>query len=31
MPQDSPREADTVRLHPDGTIGRGRPAPPAPP
>jgi vancomycin resistance protein YoaR len=31
MPQDLPREADTVRLHPDGTIGRGRPAPPAPP
>jgi vancomycin resistance protein YoaR len=31
MPQDSPREADTVRLHPDGTTSRSRLAPPAPP
>lgn len=30
MPQESPRAADTVRLHPDGTIGRVRPNPPAP-
>jgi vancomycin resistance protein YoaR len=29
MPQDSPRDADTVRLNPDGTVGRGRPAPPS--
>ena len=28
MPQDSPREADTVRLNSDGTLGRGRPSPP---
>src|SRR4051812_39053475 len=28
MPQDTTRNADTVRLHPDGTIGRVRPAPP---
>jgi vancomycin resistance protein YoaR len=31
MPQDTRREGDTVRLHPDGTVSRGRPAPPAPP
>jgi vancomycin resistance protein YoaR len=31
MPQDSPRDADTVRLNPDGTVGRVRPAPPSPP
>ena len=24
MPQDSPREADTVRLNPDGTVGWAR-------
>jgi vancomycin resistance protein YoaR len=29
MPQDTTRNADTVRLHPDGTIGRVRPTPPA--
>jgi vancomycin resistance protein YoaR len=30
MQLDSPREADTVRLEADGTIGSGRPARPAP-
>ncbi|CCH89339.1 Putative vancomycin resistance protein [Modestobacter italicus] len=31
MPQDPPRDAaDTVRLQPDGTIGRSRSAPPVP-
>jgi len=29
MPQDTPRADDTVRMHPDGTVSRGRPGPPA--
>jgi vancomycin resistance protein YoaR len=31
MPQDPPRDTDTVRLHPDGSIGAARPSPPAVP
>src|ERR1700712_3239187 len=31
MPQESTRADDTVRLHPDGIVSRGRPPPPAPP
>jgi vancomycin resistance protein YoaR len=30
MPQESPGDTDTVRLHPDGTVSRVRPAPPSP-
>jgi vancomycin resistance protein YoaR len=30
MPQESPGDADTVRLHPDGRVSRVRPAPPSP-
>jgi vancomycin resistance protein YoaR len=31
MPHDSSTEPDTRRLHTDGSVSRGRPAPPAPP